>query len=111
MAPVAPVDQQGALGERVDLADLLHQADALHPLEPLAGQRHGHLVAALAQLAQRSERGVGKALADDPVVRAVAARQLLLDLGQRRIVGFDDEDDRSGVVHDARGHPDRIRAR
>ena len=96
VAPVAEVDEQAALGLRVQLAHLVEQLGAGRALHPLRGEHHRQgLVLGAPRLDARPGVG-GRGGAHDAVVPAVAPAQLAADVRQRAGVGIDDEDDRGG---------------
>ena len=82
VAPVAPLDQQPALGVRVKATRLVQQLAPGHPGEPLSGEDQGDLVAGGRKLLETGERLLRRPHADDAVVPRVAVAQLPLDVPQ-----------------------------
>ena len=92
--PVAPFDQQQALGRRVIVTDQGQEFGPGYPGHRLAGQHDADLALALAQPGQQADRVVGGSSADDLVIGPVPVTELGFDHAPRVQIVVDDQQDR-----------------
>jgi hypothetical protein len=103
--PGAEVDQEAALGLRVQLAHALEQLLAADALRAAGGQDDGHAAARPTHRLELAERILDRPSADDPVVALVSV-ELVSDPFDRVRVRIDRDDRRPLVPHGFRGfHP------
>jgi hypothetical protein len=89
VAPAAPVDQQPALGVRVQGTDLAQQLRPGRLPEPLRRKHQGDVLAGGGERLQLRRRLLRRGEADDAVAARVAVDQLTLDLAERTLVFVD----------------------
>ena len=94
VAPSAPVDQQRALGVRVQLAGAVEHVGARPLGHENVGEHDRHVRALVPEALELALGGPGVAFTEHLVVLAVAATQLGLGARQRLGVVIGDEDDR-----------------
>ena len=98
VAPAAPLDQETALGVRMELVHPAEQLGAGHARQPLARRARARPATRRPQPLERPKRRGARRLADNRVVARVALPQLRLDRA-RRLAGSSSTASSTGTSH------------
>jgi hypothetical protein len=99
IAPAPPLDQQPALGVRVEIPHLAQQLAPSRPVEPRRGEHKRDVFARGRQRLELRHRVLRRSHADDAIAPRVAVEQLAFEIVERTLVFVDCEKDRIGHGH------------